>query len=62
MKTTEQMMTEAEELMLSIFANGGSPMHKFGTSWEQLMRLENSDEQITRITPCEVHHQQVACG
>jgi|GEM_PF-4093845 len=62
MKTTEQMMIEAETLMTSLFANGGSPMTKFGTTWVQLEQLESRDEHITRISPCEVHHQQVACG
>ncbi|MBD9658071.1 hypothetical protein [Pantoea sp. PNT03] len=61
MKTTEQMMAEAEKLVATLFANGGSPMTKFGTSWEQLEQLELRDDQITSIIPCEVHR-QVAYG
>lgn len=61
MKTTEQMMAEAEKLVATLFANGGSPMNKFGTSWEQLEKLELRNDQITTIIPCEFHR-QVACG
>lgn len=51
MTSEKQMLARAEALMAELFANGGSPMEHFGTSWDKLQALEEAVPEINNMHP-----------
>jgi len=46
MKREQQLSTLAEGLVSTMYDNGGSPLHRFGTSWEKLSKVEHDNPML----------------
>lgn len=61
MNNIEQMKAQAAALVADLFADGKTPMEKFGIRWEQAEMLERRNPGIVDKLPPE-DGKRLACG